>query len=609
MEIINEKLNKLPEDPGVYIMKNSIGEIIYVGKAKNLKKRVRQYFQNKNQAPKVALMVSNIEDFEYIVVSNEVEALVLEATLIKEERPKYNILLRDDKQYPYIKITRERFPKVIKTRKVIDDGGTYYGPYPNAYAVNDFLNVIGNLTKTRTCNRNLDIVPTKERPCLNAFINRCMAPCTGNVTDEEYGKVIKEIDSILRRKSKKFEEMLEAEMKREAENLNFEKAAAIRDSIQAVQLLFEEQKVVSTKDEDRDVLAIARGTEEIIIQVFFIRTGKILGREYFVIDNSNKETDKEVISSFIKQFYIGSAFIPSEILTEIEPEDLSAIEEWLSEKRGGRVEVRTPKKGEKLSLIRMVKDNANLMMAKHGDRFLKEARKNRDTLVELSKLLKINNEIKRIEAFDISNIQGVDNVGAMIVFENAMAKKSDYRRFKIRGVSGQDDYASMEEMLFRRFSKLLNEKEVNESFYAVPDLIFMDGGKGHVNTCKKVLNDLGLKIPVAGLVKDESHTTRGIIYENEEYFLPVDSDIYRLVYKVQEEVHRFAIQYHRSLRNKNLFKSELDEIPFIGNKRKIALLEQLGSIDAIKKASLEELLEVRSMDKRAAKSIYEHFRR
>lgn len=608
---LEDKIKKLPTDPGVYVMRNKNDEIIYVGKAKNLKNRVRQYFQGGGtHPPKVKLMVSNIHDFEYIVVSNEVEALVLEQNLIKDNRPKYNILLRDDKQYPYIKITKERFPRVLKTREVKKDGGRYYGPYPNAYAVNDFIQLVNEVFRIRTCTRNLTEVPTPERPCLNYFIGRCIAPCTGDADEDDYLEIIGSIERMLKKKQgeKFLTDFLKKRMEEEAKALNFEKAAEFRDKMESLKLLYEEQKMVSNREVDQDIIALARGAEEVIIQVFFVRGGKILGREYFVIEDSVDESDPEILSSFIKQFYIGLVYIPSEIVTEHEMADGALMEEWLKEKKGSRVTILAPKKGERHALLTMVKDNANLMMAKHGDKFLKQAREQRAVMKELQELLQLDREIVRIESYDISNISGVDNVGAMVVFENAQAKKADYRKFKIKEVVGQDDYGSLREMLRRRFARAeRGGSEKEDSFTALPDLILMDGGKGQVHVCKEVLDEAGFKIPVCGLVKDDTHVTRGIVYQGQEYRLEEDSSLYRFVYRVQEEVHRFAISFHRSLRSQRMLKSELDEIPQVGTKRRQALIKHFHNIENIKKASVEELSAAKGIDARTAKNIFDFF--
>lgn len=614
---IEEELKKLPDKPGVYIMKDKNEEIIYVGKAISLRKRVRQYFQSsKNNPPKVKAMVKHISEFEYIIVDNEVEALILEANLIKKHKPKYNILLRDDKQYPYIKVTiNEKYPRVLKTRQVKKDGAKYFGPYPSASAVNDAIEIIRNLYPIRTCNRNLEKDIGKSRPCLNYYIGRCLGPCQGNVDEEKYLEMIDEILLFLNGKEDRLIEIIEEKMKEASKKLDFESAAKYRDQINSLNLLHERQKIVSTTHlVDQDVIAMARGIEEVCIQIFFIRDGKILGREHFILEDTYNEERGEILSSFIKQFYIGSAYIPKEIILEEEIEDMEILSKWLREKRGNKVTITVPKRGEKLDLIEMVRKNAMDMLNKYGDRFLKKARENQKALEEIRNALGLERELNRIEAFDVSNIRGVEPVGSMVVFERGEPKKSDYRRFRIRSRNTPDDYGSLEEVLTRRFIRGLEEKKImkenkieTKGFSTFPDLIMMDGGKGQVNVALRVLKSLNLNIPVCGLVKDDFHKTRGIIYDNKEINLEEDSLGFRLIYRIQEEAHRFAISYHRSLRSKEMFKSELDDIKGIGEKRKRALLKHFESIERIKKASIEELAKVEGMNKRVAEELYNHF--
>ncbi|HEY8363786.1 MAG TPA: excinuclease ABC subunit UvrC [Tissierellaceae bacterium] len=614
---IEEELSKLPDKPGVYLMKDKNGEIIYVGKAVSLKKRVRQYFQSsRNNPPKVQAMVKNIAEFEYIIVDNEVEALILEANLIKKHKPKYNILLRDDKQYPYIKVTvNEKYPRVIKVREVKRDGAKYFGPYPSATAVNDALEIIRNLYPIRTCNLNLEKDIGKTRPCLNYYIGRCLGPCQGNVDEKEYLKMIDEILLFLSGKEDKLIEIMEEKMKEASMRLDFESAAKYRDQINSLNLLLERQKIVSTTNHiDQDVIAMAKGIEDVCIQVFFIRDGKILGREHFILQDNYNDERSEILSSFIKQFYIGSAYIPKEIILEEEIEDMEVLSKWLSEKRGNKVIITVPKKGEKYELVEMVRKNALDMLDKHGDRFIKKARENQKALDEIKEALGLEGDLNRIEAYDISNIMGVEPVGSMVVFEKGEPKKSDYRRFRIKTKATPDDYGSLEEVLTRRFTRGLEEREMikennieSKGFSLFPDLIMIDGGKGQVNVALRVLRSLGLDIPVCGLVKDEFHKTRGIIYNNEEITLDEDSLGFKLIYKVQEEAHRFAISYHRSLRSKEMFKSELDDIKGIGEKRKKALLRHFQSIERIKEASIEELAEVDGMNRKVAEELYSHF--
>lgn len=615
---LEEKLKKLPDKPGVYIMKDNSDEIIYVGKAISLKNRVRQYFQSgKNNPPKVNAMIRHIDDFEYIIVDNEVEALILEANLIKKHKPKYNILLRDDKQYPYIKVTvNEKYPRVIKTRQVLKDGAKYFGPYPSAYAVNDAIDILRNLYPLRTCNRKLDGKSDNKRPCLNFYMNRCMGPCQGeNVDDEKYMEMVNEILAFLNGREDKVVNTIEERMKEASANLEFEDAAKYRDQINSLKLLNEKQKIVSTRNlADQDIIGMARGIEEVCIQVFFVRSGKIIGREHFILEDTFEEEKGEIISSFIKQFYIGSAYVPREILIEQEISDLETVAKWLGDKKGSKVSLSIPKRGEKLELIEMVKKNAIDMLNQYGDKFLKQYRENQRILEELKSIIGLEGDLNRIEAFDISNISGAQSVGSMVVFEKGEPKKSDYRRFKIRSLQTPDDYGSMEEILTRRFKRGLEERKLLKDnnievkgFSSFPDLIMMDGGKGQVNVALRVLYDLNIDIPVCGLVKDDFHKTRGIIYNNKEIKLAQNTSSFRLIYKIQEEAHRFAISYHRSLRTKNMFKSELDDIKGVGPKRKTELLKYFKSIDKIKNATIEELSKVKGMNKAVAEELYNRF--
>ena len=615
---IDEELKKLPDKPGVYIMKNKDGEIIYVGKAISLKRRVRQYFGSpKNNPPKVNALVKNIYEFEYIIVDNEVEALILEANLIKKHKPKYNILLRDDKQYPYIKVTtNEKYPRVIKTRNVLKDGSKYFGPYPSGYAVNDTIDIIRNLYPIRTCNQDIEKNQGKTRPCLNYYIGRCLGPCQGNVFESKYMEMIDEIIMFLNGKEDKLIEVIEDKMKKASEDLNFEDAARYRDQVKSLNIVLEKQKIVTTNLIDQDIIGMARGIDEVCIQVFFVRAGKIIGREHFILSDTFNEERKEILSSFIKQFYLGTAYVPKEIFIEEEVEDMEAISKWLSGKRGSKVIFRVPKRGEKSELMEMVKKNAENMLSQYGDKLLSQQRENEKTLKEIKEAMDLIEMPYRIEAYDISNISGVNPVGSMVVFEHGESKKSDYRRFKIQSVNTPDDYKSMEEIIRRRFIRGIKERElIMESkievkgFSNFPDLIMIDGGKGQVNVALGVLRELGLNIPVCGLVKDDFHKTRGIIYNNEEINLDENSLGFRLIYRIQEEAHRFAISYHRSLRSKKMFKSELDDIKGIGEKRKKELLKYFHTIDNIKKASIEELAKVDGMNIRVAEDLYNHFRK
>lgn len=594
-------------------MKNELDEIIYVGKAKSLRKRVRQYFGSYGKSSKkVASMVSKIHDFEYIIVENEVESLVLESNLIKDNLPKYNILLRDDKQYPYIKVTNERYPRVMKTRRILKDGAKYFGPYPDVFAVNDSIETFNRLYPLRTCNLNLENVEDKNyRPCLNYHIGKCVGPCIGNVDEEKYNEMVEEILSFLRSSNTKLVDKLEKKMYEYSEKLDFENAADFRDRIKNLEYLKERQLISDPQArDDKDIIALAKGIDEVLIQIFFFRNGKIVGREHYMIRDYFNESYSEIFSSFIKQFYIGASYIPKEIIIEEEPTDARLLEDWLTSKREGKVIITTPVKGNKKELIRMVKRNALDMIEKYGDKYKKRAESNKKALEDIRNLIGLDETPVRIEAYDISNISGVESVGSMVVFENGDSKKSDYRKFRIKTVVGPDDYSSLKEVIRRRFKRGVDEKKQSKktSFSNFPDLIMMDGGKGQVNAAKEVLEELNINIPISGLVKDDFHTTRGIIYNNMEFNIELNSRAYKMIYKIQEEAHRFAINYHRSLRTKTMFKSELDDIKDIGPTRKNDLLKHFKSIEKIKNASVEELLEVDSMNKKSAQSLYNHFR-
>lgn len=612
---LRERLDQLPDKPGVYIMKNELDEIIYVGKAKSLRKRVRQYFGSYGKSSKkVASMVSKIHDFEYIIVENEVESLVLESNLIKDNLPKYNILLRDDKQYPYIKVkVNERFPRVIKTRRILKDGAKYFGPYPDVFAVNESIETFERLYPLRTCNLNLENVEEKNyRPCLNYYIGKCLGPCIGNVKDQDYNVMVEEVLSFLSSSDNKLIDKLHEKMMDYSRNLDYENAADIRDRIKNLEYLKERQLISDPEArDDKDIIALAKGIDEVLIQIFFFRNGKIIGREHYMIRDYYNDSYEEIFSSFLKQFYIGASYIPKEIIIEEKPMDIKVLEDWLSEKRGNKVTITVPVKGDKKELVRMVKRNALDMIEKYGDKYKKRAESNRLALEEIKELIGLSERPRRIEAYDISNISGVESVGSMVVFEDGDAKKSDYRKFRIKSVIGPDDYSSLKEVIERRFKRGVEEKkeDKNSSFSNFPDLIMMDGGKGQVNAAKEILDKLKLNIEICGLVKDDFHRTRGIIYNNKEFNVDLNSRAYKMIYKIQEEAHRFAINYHRNLRSKTMFKSELDDIKLIGPKRKENLLKHFKSIDKIKKASIQELMEVESMNEKSAESIYEHFRR
>lgn len=605
---LREKLAMLPENPGVYLMKDKTDAVIYVGKAKNLRNRVRQYFGSYGKSTrKVESMVKNISDFEYIIVGNEVESLILESNLIKELSPKYNILLRDDKQYPYIKVTvKDRFPKVEKTRRIIKDGAKYFGPYPNVMAVNDAITVFEKRYMIRDCKLNLNKKPLSFKPCLNFFIKKCMGPCKGDVTEEEYAPMIDEILNFLAGDDTLINS-LEKEMMDASKELNFEKAAELRDMMNSLIALQEKQLMDSANTDNRDIIAFARGMDSVVVQIFFIRLGKIVGREHFLIEDPYGASDEEIISDFMKQFYMGAAFVPKEILTESMPEDSEILEEFLSEKAGKKVKISVPQKGEKSHLMSLVRKNALDMVSKYQDSYESKMKSNLIALEKLQEALNLKKIPKRIECYDISNISGVESVGSMVVFENGDAKKSDYRKFRIKTVVGPDDYASLKEVLERRFKRAKEDQK--GSFTLLPDLILMDGGKGQVGIAKQVMEEMGIEIEVAGLVKDDFHTTRAIIYENREIPLEIRGGLYRLLYKIQEEAHRFAIGYHRSLHSKTTFKSELDDIEGIGKIRKQNLMKHFKTIDKIKEATIEELMEVPSMNRTSAEELYNHWRK
>ena len=612
------QLKILPDKPGVYIMKNSLGEVIYVGKAKVLKNRVRQYFQNsKNHSEKVRAMVKNIAEFEYIVTDSEMEALILECNLIKKYSPIYNIALKDDKFYPFIKITtNEDFPRVYVTRNFAKDGNRYFGPYTNGTAVYEVMGLIKKLFPLRTCKKAIVEGGEPTRACLNYHINLCKAPCAGYISKAEYWEMIDEIINILNGTDTSIIKKLKLEMEKAAEELEFEKAAKIRDRILAIELISEKQKMFTVKEGDEDFIDLYTDEKDGCAQVFFVREGKVTGREHFMIENISDDPVKEVISSFIASFYGGTAQIPKTIYVPEEIEDQELIEKFLTEKRGSKVWIKVPKKGDKKNLLDMVRNNAKIMLDQFKEKMVEEKELNKSALTELADVLGLDSLPVRIEAYDISNIQGVDSVGTMVVFENGKAKNSDYRRFKIKSVKGPNDYESMREILSRRFSHGLEEvnkiKERNleyskGKFCIFPDLIMMDGGKGQVNIALEVLKDFGIEIPVCGLVKDHKHRTRGIIFNNEEILIRRGSGLMNLITRVQDEVHRYAITYHRSLRDKRTLHSILEDIPRIGEKRRRNLLMKFGSIDNIKKASMEELLDTPGIDKRAAESIKQYF--
>ena len=599
---IQEHLKKLPDEPGVYLMKDEDKTVIYVGKAISLKNRVRQYFQSsKNHSSKVKSMVKNIYSFEYIITDSELEALILECNLIKRYRPKYNVLLRDDKTYPYIKVTtNEDYPRVLKVRKVLKDKAKYFGPYTNITAVNDTLEIIRNTYPIRTCNIDIDkAIRNNVRPCLNKHIKKCVGPCTGDVSKEDYNKMVEEILMFLSGKEEKLIELLKEKMNKCAMEFNFEDAAIYRDKIRSLEDMIQKQKIDSgTSDLNQDIIAMARAHDEACVQVFFIRNGKIVGREHYILEGVMDSSRESILSSFVKQFYMAQDYVPKEILIEDEVEDSFVLEEWLSNKKGQRVSIKVPQKGEKKNLIEMVRKNAVEYLEKFSDMNKMKYQKSVGALEELKDVIGLEEIPKRIESFDISNIQGVDSIGSMVVFTNGKKDKKEYRRYKIKTVIGPNDYDSMAEIVERRLK-----------YGDLPDLMLLDGGKGQVSAVKKVLDRNNVKIPLWGMFKDDKHRTKGLISQEKEIELDNTSNLYRFVASIQEEVHNYAITYHRSLRNKSLTKSILDDIQGIGEKRKKALLAHFKSIEDIKKASFEELLEVEGMNKSSAESVYNFFKK
>ena len=599
---IQEQLKKLPGEPGVYLMKDENDKIIYVGKAISLKNRVRQYFQSsKNHSSKVKSMVKNIKSFEYIITDSELEALILECNLIKKYRPKYNVLLRDDKTYPYIKVTvNEDYPRVLKVRRVLKDKAKYFGPYTNVEAVNDTLDVIRNIYPIRTCNIDIDrAIKNKMRPCLNYHIRRCVGPCTGHISKAEYNKMIEEILLFLSGKEEKLIEILKEKMNKCSMEFNFEEAAIYRDKILNLQEMMQKQKIdVSTDNVNQDIIAMAYNDEEACVQSFFIRHGKVVGREHFILEGTKDSSKEAILSSFVKQFYMKAEYIPKEIIIESEIEDQGVLEEWLSNIKGQKVFIRIPQKGDKKSLIAMVKKNAMEYLEKFSSLNKRKYEKSEGALIELAEVIGLEEAPRRIESYDISNIQGVDSIGAMVVFTNGLKDKKEYRRYKIKTVEGPNDYDSMAEILERRLQK-----------GDFPDLILLDGGKGQVSAVQKVFDKYNIDIPLWGMYKDDRHRTKGLICATKEIELDRTSNLYRFVASIQEEVHNYAISYHRSLRNKSLTKSTLDDIPGVGEKRKKALLSHFKNIEEIKNASIEELSEIDGLNKRVAQNIYDYFRK
>ena len=612
------QLKTLPDAPGVYLMRNNLGEIIYVGKAKILKNRVRQYFKSsKNHSVKVMAMVKNIAEFEYIVTDSEMEALILECNLIKKYSPRYNILLKDDKHYPFIKITiNEEFPRIFVTRNIASDGGRYFGPYTDSAAVYSTIELIKQIFPLRTCRRNIKEGVLHDRPCLNYHIGLCKAPCTGYISKDDYGKIIKGALELLTGKDKSIKDDLKKKMESASEVLEFEKAALFRDKIMSIDKINEKQKIIIGNCENEDFINVYVDEKDVCIQVFFLRDGKIVGREHFILNDEAEDVGNELIEEFIKRFYGGTAFIPKTIYVPFISEG-EILEQWLSAKKDSKVVIKIPQKGEKKKTLDMVANNAKITLENFKLKDMQDKEVHKIAMQEITELLKLDEIPERIESYDISNIMGVDSVGSMVVFEGGKPKSSDYRRFKIRSVIGANDYDSMREILERRFLRGLDEvKRIKErnlelskgKFCVFPDLILMDGGKGQVNVALEVLNNLNIDIPVCGMVKDDRHKTRGLIYNNIELFMKSNSQSMHLITRIQDEVHRFAITYHRTLRDKRTLYSILDNIPNIGEKRRRELLKKFGSIDNVKGASVKELMDTPSMDSKSAECVIEYFK-
>jgi len=621
---IEEELKKLPASPGVYLMHDKHDEIIYVGKAISLKNRVRQYFQSsRNKTAKIEKMVSRIARFEYIITDSELEALVLECNLIKEHRPRYNTMLKDDKTYPYIKVTTdEPFPRVLFSRTMKKDKCRYFGPYTSAGAVKDTIDLIHKLWKIRTCSRSLPKDIGKDRPCLNYHIKQCSAPCQGYISEADYKKSVSEVIEFLDGKYTPVLTMLEEKMMAASDAMEYEQAIEYRELLNSVKQVAQKQKITSQSMEDRDVIAMARDEADAVVQVFFVRDGKMIGREHFRVSASTADNNYQIIGSFVKQFYAGTPFIPREIWVQEKFPEMDLIAEWLTKRRGQAVKFLIPKKGQKERLVELAEKNAKLVLDQDKDKIKREELRTIGAMNQVGGWLGLE-KVRRMEAYDISNISGFESVGSMVVFEDGRPKRNDYRKFKIRTVQGPNDYASMEEVLTRRFThgmeELEEEKKNQEdgaevpdgrfgSFTRFPDLILMDGGRGQVNIALKVLDELRLNIPVCGMVKDDNHRTRGLYYNNVE--IPIDrhSEGFKLVTRIQDEAHRFAIEYHRSLRSKAQVHSVLDDIEGIGPARRKALMRRFKSLEAVRDASLEELENTEGMNKRAAESVYAYFR-
>ena len=614
MFLIEEELKKLPGKPGVYIMHGENDEIIYVGKAVSLKNRVRQYFQSsRNKGAKIEQMVTHITRFEYIVTDSELEALVLECNLIKEHRPKYNTMLKDDKTYPFIKVTvNEPYPRVLFSRTMKKDKAKYFGPYTSSTAVKDVIELVRKIYMVRSCNRNLPRDCGKDRPCLYYHMKQCTAPCQGNVSEEAYKQNIGQVLHFLNGNFQETIDQLTEKMMAASEDMRFEDAAGYRDLINSIRRIGERQKITTYGEEDRDIIAVAMDESEdlreqdAVVQVFFMRGGRLIGRDHFFLRVARGDTKAQVLSSFLKQFYAGTPFIPAEIMMQTEIEDGEIIEDWLSARRKQRVHIRVPKKGTKEKLVELAKENAWMVLSKDRERIKREEGRTIGAVKDIEDWLGLK-DIVRMEAYDISNISGFESVGSMVVYEKGKPKRSDYRKFKIKWVQGPNDYASMEEVLTRRFTH--ESKGEYDSFSILPDLILMDGGRGQVNIARKVLGELGIDIPVCGMVKDDNHRTRGVYFNNVEIPIDTSGEGFHLVTRIQDEAHRFAIEYHRSLRSKEQVHSVLDDIPGIGETRRKALMRRFRSVENIRDASVEELSQTESMNVQSAEAVYQFFHR
>jgi excinuclease ABC subunit C len=610
---IHEELKKLPDKPGVYIMRDVNGIVIYVGKAVVLKNRVRQYFQqSSNHPPKVQAMVSKISEFEYIVTDSEVEALMLECNLIKKYKPKYNILLKDDKHYPYIKVTmNEQYPRLLKTRRVDKDGAKYFGPYSSGFAVSDTIDTLKKLFPIKTCNKNIPKDIGKSRPCLNYHMKQCLAPCQGEVNKDEYRDMMKRICSFLGGQYEEILNDMKSQMEDAAAELEFEKAAQLRNKISSIMQLSETQKVLSTDGQDRDIIGYSQDVTDLCIQVFFIRNGRVIGREHFVFEGEGNVDIGYSLSTFIKQFYNSVQYVPSEIILQHEIEDSETISKWLATKRGFKVMLRVPVRGEFVKLVKMVSQNAEISLKLFRDRIKREDTVNVDGINQLMKVLELGDIPRRIEAFDISNTGSTEIVASMVVFEDGKPARQEYRKFKIKSVNQQNDYASMQETLFRRLSRAKKEKEENEEntkFSNMPDLILVDGGMTHVSAAQQVVDELGFNLIIAGMAKDNRHRSKALVYKGKEYDMSSNMPLLRLITEIQDETHRVAVDYNRKLRAKRYIHSELDEIDGIGEARKKALLRHFKSIAAIKRADTTKLQEVEGINDRIATKIYNYFK-